>query len=67
MKYEEIELLDLDGIATEEEVTESIRKATGLPDEDNSIKIRCLRSTYGGTLRAAVILKGTDATKLGKT
>lgn len=43
-----LEILDLDGVTTKEEVEEAIRIVAGLPRDDTSVKIRNLRSPFSG-------------------
>jgi len=66
IKHEEIEILDLDGITTEEEVLGSLHRFAGLLEEDSSVILRSLRVNRKDTKRATATLKSTDAAKLIK-
>ncbi|XP_022162919.1 uncharacterized protein LOC111028539 [Myzus persicae] len=64
VKFEDVEIQDLDCVTSEAEVENSIRCALGLHADDKSVKVRNIRQSFMGTQRATVRLKGVDARKI---
>lgn len=66
VKYDDINILDLDCITTESDVAESIRHALELAPDDPTVKVKNIWKSFAGTQRATVKLKSTDALHLAK-
>lgn len=64
VKFENVEVLDLDCVTSESEVESSIRYTLGLTTEDHTVKARSIRQSFMGTQRAIVRLKCVDAQKI---
>jgi len=66
IKFEDIEIQDLDSITTDTEVETCIRQALGTHADDQCIQVKSLRQSFRGTQRATVRMKSIDAHKLEK-
>lgn len=64
IKFEEVEIQDLDCVTTEHEVESQIRDALDLAANDQTVKTRSMRKSFMETQRATVKLRSTDAYKL---
>ena len=66
VRYDDIEIQDLDRVTTDTEVETSIRNLLGLASDDKSIKVKNIRPANAGTQRATVRLKSIDALNIAK-
>jgi len=66
VRYDDIDIQDLDCVTTDTEVEASIRDALGLLPDDQSVKVKSIRQFHAGTQRATVRLKSLDAQSLAK-
>lgn len=64
VKFNDVDLQDLDCVTSESEVENSIRCVLGLHADDQSVKVRNIRQSFMGTQRATVRLKGVDVRKI---
>lgn len=67
VKYDDIEIQDLDGITTDTEVASRIRHSLGLAQDDSTVTIKSIRQTHAGTQRTTVRLKSIDTLKMANT
>jgi len=64
VKFEDVEILDLDCVTSQSKVENSIRHALGLSTDEQMVKSKSLRQSFMGTQRAIVRLKRVDAQKV---
>ncbi|KAL4100925.1 hypothetical protein QTP88_020950 [Uroleucon formosanum] len=65
-KYDDVSILNLDSVTTEADVKASIKSALGLASDDLTIKVKNIWQSFGGTQRAYVRLRSSDAIQLAK-
>ncbi|KAE9528677.1 hypothetical protein AGLY_012252 [Aphis glycines] len=64
IKYDDIDITGLDGVTTENEVSNALMKAAGLTPNDASIRIKSVRPAPNGTKRATASMRSSDAVKV---
>lgn len=66
VRYDDIDIQDLDCVTTDTEVEAYIKDALGLPPDDPSVKVKSIRQFHAGIQRATARLKSLDAQSIAK-
>ncbi|KAE9530099.1 hypothetical protein AGLY_011561 [Aphis glycines] len=60
VSYVDLDITGLDGVTTDTEVADALKKAAGLPLNDTSVRVKNVRPAHNGTRRATASLRRVD-------
>lgn len=66
VSYADLDIVGLDGVTTDTEIADALKKAAGLQINDSSVRVKSVRPAPNGTRRATASMKRVDAPEIIK-